>query len=89
MTIIERLGMADFKRWTAIFTVMATVFLIVVDIGAAIVPVVCNTISCNMLEWSQSFPPLTFAMGFLCGHLLWPQKMMPDPYHLGKWIYKD
>jgi hypothetical protein len=76
----------NYKRMTAICTVMCIVFLIVIDIGAALVPVVCNTISCNVLEWSQSFPPLTFAMGFLCGHLLWPQKMMQVN---GKWVYKD
>lgn len=77
----------DYKRVTAVCTVMVAVFLIVVDIFAAIAPEHCNTISCNVLEWSRTFPPLVFVAGFLCGHLMWPQKVMIDIH--GRVICRD
>jgi hypothetical protein len=52
--------------------VAVTVALIGWDIYVAVVETPA-TISVIVLGWAQAHPVLPFAIGVVCGHLLWPQ----------------
>lgn len=57
--------------WIIIGTVVA---LILWDIFVAVEPEDGDTISEVVLGWARRSPAIPFAVGFLCGHLFWPQR---------------
>jgi hypothetical protein len=62
------------RRITIVLLIALAVALIGWDIYAqATVPDSSATISRVVLAWAQQHPALPFALGFLMGHLLWPQ----------------
>lgn len=57
--------------WIIIGVVVA---LILWDIFVAVEPEDGDTISEVVLGWARRSPAIPFAVGFLCGHLFWPQR---------------
>jgi hypothetical protein len=66
--------MASRTRTATVWILIAiTIVLIVWDIWVAVEPTDGDTISEVVLGWARRTPALPFAVGFLCGHLFWPQ----------------
>lgn len=38
-----------------------------------------STVSWTMYSWSQRFPVISFAVGFVMGHLFWPNAKISNP----------
>lgn len=63
------------KKITIIIIVVVVVGLIAWDIYVFKTPEHGDTISEVVLEWAKRNPLFPFGLGFLMGHLLWPQKV--------------
>lgn len=61
------------RKITISILVAVAVLLIGWDIYVAITPAPGDTISEITLAFAQRHPVIPFAIGVLCGHLLWPQ----------------
>lgn len=62
-------------HWVLIFTAVA---LVGIDIHWASNRTPGDTISEVILMFAQKHLAIPFALGFLCGHLIWGQKIKPD-----------
>ena len=66
------------KRITVTLLVAMTLALIAWDIYVAITPTPGDTISEVVLAFARRHPVLGFAIGVVCGHLMWPQRIKED-----------
>jgi len=65
------------QKATKMIVMGSVAALIVWDIYVASTPVAGDTISEIVLAWAHAHPAIPFALGFVCGHLLWSQKEPP------------
>ena len=63
------------RKYTITILIIIALILIGWDIWVYIEPTDGDTISEITLAFAQKHPVLPFAIGVLCGHLLWPQKI--------------
>jgi hypothetical protein len=61
------------KLITSIIMVAVIAVLIIWDVYVAANPVPGDTISEITLNFARRHPVIPFALGFVCGHLFWPQ----------------
>ena len=61
------------RQLTGVLLIITTVAVIAYDVAIYFVAGGDATISDIVLEYSWRHPVLPFAIGVLCGHLLWPQ----------------
>ena len=66
------------KKVTIVILVTVAVLLIGWDIYVAVSPPTGDTISEVTLGFARKHPVFGFALGVLCGHLLWPQRIAND-----------
>ena len=69
--------MTDRRKTIAILIVFVLV-LIAWDVYVFLTPGDGDTISEITLGFAMRHPVLPFALGVLCGHLLWPQRVTPS-----------
>lgn len=63
------------KKVTKALLIAGAAALIVWDVYVVGQPASdADTISAVMLAWARAHPAIPFAIGFVFGHLLWPQK---------------
>lgn len=67
----------DFNRLWRAGSIAVVFAFVVVDIIAVIRGGVEATFSRFVLGVVQRHPAIPFASGFVCGHLLWPQRVPP------------
>ncbi len=63
------------RKWTIGILITIGVFLIAWDIWVLIEPTEGDTISAVTLEFAQRHIIIPFAVGVICGHLFWPQRL--------------
>jgi hypothetical protein len=63
----------QWQTTTKYFILISVALIIVYDIFALIFGGVESTISHIVLNSSKAMPAISFAAGFLCGHLFWGQ----------------
>lgn len=61
----------NIKLYTKIFLAVIVAAIVGYDIFAVIKGGTDATISNVIIEWSYGFPAMTFAIGFVSGHLFW------------------
>jgi NAD kinase len=63
------------KKLTIAFMIIITAIIIVFDIYVAVVGGDGDTISAVLLTYSKEYPVISFAIGFICGHIFWPNQL--------------
>lgn len=74
----------DFKKITKLFIFISFLIIVGYDIWVIFFGGVESSISRTIVAWSFQFPAFTVSVGFLMGHLFWPQKVKETVY-----IYLD
>lgn len=65
----------DKRSWTISILIAAVAVVIGWDVFVAATPPDGDTVSEIVLSFSTRNPVLAFAVGFIGGHLFWPQRM--------------
>ena len=68
----------NWKRWTVIFISATFVSIALYDVLAISGGGTEASISHTLIVWSYNYPVLTFAFGFVMGHLFWRVRSTPE-----------
>lgn len=68
----------DYKNATKFFVIL--IFLIVIGYDGAVIAVKGFefSVSNTLIVWAYKFPIVSFAAGFVCGHLFWRMRASPQ-----------
>lgn len=66
------------RKFTKWFIGIVFALIVIVDVLLLVIGGVDSTISRVLIGWSVQLMILPFAVGVLCGHLFWPQRIKGD-----------
>lgn len=68
--------MNKLKSYTRIFIFVTVAVIAIYDVWVISKGGPETSISVMMQKWAYEFPPFTFIMGFVMGHLFWPGSLI-------------